>query len=392
MSIATSVTSGGTDLVFDRSNKVSFTSTINQSNHTSASTIPEKDPLEDIPTDRTPIKKLIKKLNANDPSLTVLKLDGRKQIKEEDWESLFESLEDNASLTHLSCSRCEISDGVSVPLVLALVENETLQALRLNNNKGLTDDTAKGFLKVLDQSNKTLKKLEMARTKVTKKSIQKLNEALEDRDEAKNAAKMQEERQRKIKALLSFSAGDKVADDIATKVNDDNEGGEDGGDDDGDNTIGSRSLLSGKVSMTSKTNSKMSSKRKTKRHDSEALSVAGNRSKNSRASRASSNTRGGASSSTRGGRGMGAKGRSVRPGRGGMNRMASVRASMTASAMAQMGGDIGQDLKKLKEHRKLRGECESCGQKCYQKSMFKTTPLTIANAVYEGRCLKCNPM
>ncbi|KAL7533810.1 hypothetical protein ACHAXR_006578 [Thalassiosira sp. AJA248-18] len=376
------------------------------SNNTSQSTIPPQvDPLEDIPTERTPIKKLVKKLNDDDPSLTVLKLDGRKKIKKEDWELLFESLEDNCTLTHLSMSRCELSDGMVVPLVLALVENETLVTLRLNNNKGLTDDTARGFIKVFNQSNKTLKKLEMTRTKVTKKSTQKLNEIFEERDDMKNAAKMQDERQKKIKSLLSFSAGDKVASDLAADVTKDDSGGGSGNGDDALNSSRhseNNNML--RVSFTSGAGSKASSKRATvgsTTPSKKRTGRPGSNANNSIRSRSTSNTR--PTSNTRGGRG-GINASTTRRlsggGRGGAGggarlRNPSMRASMTAQQMAQLGGDlanVGADTGKLKEQRKLRGECEVCGQKCYMKTMFKSTPLTIPNAVFEGRCLKCNPM
>lgn len=92
------------------------------------------DPL-DTDTNRDPVKQLVPRLNRNDPSLTVLKLDGRKQIKGQDWQSLFESLERNTLLTHLSIARCELNDSLCVALMLALVENETLIELRLSSNK-----------------------------------------------------------------------------------------------------------------------------------------------------------------------------------------------------------------------------------------------------------------
>ena len=143
------------------------------------------DPFQGIPTDRTPIKKLIEKLNDDDASLTVLKLDGRTQIKANDWKSLFQSLESNSTVTHLSISRCKINDEVATDLVLAMVVNETIVALRLNHNEGLTDETGKGFIKVLRQSNSTIKQLEVNRTKITKKLTQELNTLLEVRDHAK---------------------------------------------------------------------------------------------------------------------------------------------------------------------------------------------------------------
>ena len=322
-----------------------------------------RDPLEGIPTDRTPIKKLMKKLNDDDESLTVLKLDGRKKIKEDDWESLFTSLEDNATLTHLSMSRCELKDETVVPLVLALVENETLVALCLSNNKSLTDDTAKGFLKVLTQSNKTLKILDMERTKVTKSSTKKLNELLEDRDEEKKSAKLQEERQRKIKELLSFSAGDVVA---KEKKEDDD--------------------------------AKEEAALDASRRSSCNLSVGSGTSSNKGSSKASSKKRSkgkhGPPQTRSGGRGLGGSGRGNRGGpRASMRRGSgtlgknSMRASMTAQQMAQLGGslqNLGADAGKFKEQRKARGECETCGQKCFQKTMFKTTPLTIPECRVRG--------
>ena len=119
--------------------------------------------MKDIKTNNDPIKKIIKRLEDNDPKLTILKLDGRKSISESNWEAIFDSLEDNTKLTHLSMARCGLDDEMVVSLVLALVENEDLVYLNLSSNKGLSDDTGKGFVKVFNQSNKTLKKLELVR-------------------------------------------------------------------------------------------------------------------------------------------------------------------------------------------------------------------------------------
>mmetsp|Transcript_17439 Transcript_17439/g.20120 ORF Transcript_17439/g.20120 Transcript_17439/m.20120 type:complete len:895 (+) Transcript_17439:291-2975(+) len=48
--------------------------------------------------------------------------------------------------------------------------------------------------------------------------------------------------------------------------------------------------------------------------------------------------------------------------------------------------------KQLEEQRRKRGECLSCGQKCFQKKLFKMVPLTIHGSAFEGRCLKCRPL
>jgi len=39
-----------------------------------------------------------------------------------------------------------------------------------------------------------------------------------------------------------------------------------------------------------------------------------------------------------------------------------------------------------------KGECPSCGQKCFGSKLFKKKPLTIEGKVLEGQCLVCNPL
>lgn len=97
------------------------------------------DPLEHAEVNKTPIKTLIRKLEKNDPSMDVLRLDGRGKIKEADWETFFETLESNTTLTHLSVNRCGLTDDLAVGLILALVENSTLTALHLASNKEVTE-------------------------------------------------------------------------------------------------------------------------------------------------------------------------------------------------------------------------------------------------------------
>mmetsp|Transcript_1557 Transcript_1557/g.2395 ORF Transcript_1557/g.2395 Transcript_1557/m.2395 type:complete len:243 (-) Transcript_1557:527-1255(-) len=241
----------------------------------------------------------------------------------------------------------------------------------------------------------------MNRTKVTKKSMAKLNGILEERDEKKKAIKLQEEREKKIKQLLSFSAGDQVAKETAAKVvAPDSENDEE--------TLGElmdasfMSKASKQSRMGGSVTSGISKRGKHySRKTSSGASIASGTS--SRRKTPSKKMSGGASvgasvtsmsSGARAGRGGGAR-RANRAGRGGNRQRSIMQASMTAQAMAQLGGDIanvGADTVKLKEQRKLRGECEICGRKTHTKTMFKTTPLTIPNVVLEGRCLICNPM
>jgi hypothetical protein len=46
----------------------------------------------------------------------------------------------------------------------------------------------------------------------------------------------------------------------------------------------------------------------------------------------------------------------------------------------------------LEELRRKRGECVTCGTKCYNKKMFKKTPITDHGRVLNGRCLNCHPL
>jgi hypothetical protein len=383
----------------------------------------------DIATNRDSVKQLVPRLNRNDPSLTVLKLDGRKQIKSQDWQSLFESLEENTSLTHLSIARCDLNDSLCVALMLALVENETLIELRLSSNKvgdvlyfvqysaiiivivtlvlmvtlpcfyhqGLTDETGKGLLKVL-KVNSTLKAVNASRTKISKQVMEELDTLLDKRNSKTRRASTQDELQNKIKELLSFSASDKVkTDHKASKVEE--EKALDG--------ISSKSMMnkdSSKKSLNTISSGK-SSASSIKQSRSTDLKVSSKSMMNKDSSKKSLNSKSSGKSDTSSIR----KSQSTeslpnlqasttnfqarRRSTGGNNRNSVCRASITAKTMAQLGGDnimnVGVDMSKLREQRKFRGECESCGQKCFTKTVFKTTPLTIPNLVNEGRCLRC---
>lgn len=46
----------------------------------------------------------------------------------------------------------------------------------------------------------------------------------------------------------------------------------------------------------------------------------------------------------------------------------------------------------LEDQRRKRGECVTCGRKCFQKKLFKTIPITDHGRVLNGRCLNCHPI
>ena len=372
------------------------------------------DPL-DIATDRTPMKTLTKRLKNNDPSLAVLKLDGRKQVKEDDWQALIESLAKNSTLTHLSISRCEINDSLCSALMSALKENAMLVEVRLNSNKGLTDDTGKGLIKLLSE-NSTLKHVGVVRTGISKKVVEELMKALEKRNGRNKSSKVKDERQFMIKELPSLSVGgeagkESAAEKAATKS------------DEIRNSSPRKQLASSKETSKNSLISKSSgssiaktdswrSKKSTSSNDvkkKESGRRQSVRSSEVTGRRSSVDTgdvtrrRGSADSSEVTGkknfrRASTAEDGRRPPSRPNMrpdaHRNSMLRASVTAKTMAQLGEDItnvGVDISKLREQRKFRGECETCGRKCFTKTLFKTTPLTIPDLVENGRCLKCDP-
>jgi hypothetical protein len=65
--------------------------------------------------------------------------------------------------------------------------------------------------------------------------------------------------------------------------------------------------------------------------------------------------------------------------------------------MEQVGTDFNvtgsvMNRDELEEIRKKRGECVTCGQKCFRKKLFKMIPIDDHGKVLNGRCLNCNPL
>jgi len=153
--------------------------------------------MKQIQGNSKPMSVFIQQLKSNDPSLITLILDGRKSVSSDEWTDLFDALEGNAHLTHLSLVNCGLTDETTVPLVLALVENETLISLDLSKNRDLTNGTGKSLHKVLKQSNPVLKKVNMDGTAISSKTSAKIMDVLADRDDTLKLAKVQAARQKK---------------------------------------------------------------------------------------------------------------------------------------------------------------------------------------------------
>jgi len=319
----------------------------------------------------TPIIVFIRKLKQNDPSLTTIILDGRKDVSENEWVDLFDAIEENTYLTHLSVSDCGLDDDVTTPLVLALVENETVTQLDLSNNPKLTNSTGKSLLKILKQSNQVLKKLNIIGTTISDKTSDKVQECLDDRDDIKKLEKIQAARQQKIKELLAFSASDDVSpssERLSQRLLEiENEGDEE--DREFAKSINTKSTnSSGEDGNTTTATSKKGKKPRKRRVTMEKTN----------------------SSKSMNSTGSGNSSRSSTPTQHSLK--SAVRATTMARQMANMGGEItnvGLNIEQVKQTRKMRGECEDCGQKCFNKTMFKTIPLTIVGKVEDGRCLRC---
>lgn len=65
--------------------------------------------------------------------------------------------------------------------------------------------------------------------------------------------------------------------------------------------------------------------------------------------------------------------------------------------MEQLGTDFNatgsvMSRAELEEQRRKRGECITCGRKCFVKKLFKMIPITDHGRVLNGRCLNCHPL
>ncbi|KAL3801066.1 hypothetical protein HJC23_002359 [Cyclotella cryptica] len=113
-----------------------------------------------------PFFRALQQIQLNDPNLGILELDGQDEISKKDWKKLFQCLEKNNKLQHLSLQDCGLNDEMIVPLALSLVENESILSINLANNFDLSDDSGKILAKVLT-SNKVLNDVDLSNTSIS---------------------------------------------------------------------------------------------------------------------------------------------------------------------------------------------------------------------------------
>ena len=114
------------------------------------------------------IYRAIQQVRLNDPSYKFIDLDGQDEVPRKLWKKLFEAIETNTYVTHISLQDCGLSDDEIVPLLLSLVENETLLAINLSMNPDLTDETGKLLVKVLNGGNAMLCDVDLSQTGISK--------------------------------------------------------------------------------------------------------------------------------------------------------------------------------------------------------------------------------
>ena len=333
---------------------------------------------------------LTNQLKSNDPNLTVINLDGFTSAKTGEWMRIFETLEYNSHLESLSVANCRLEDDDAVALVLSLVENETLKTIILGQNPGLTDGTGRALFKVLKQTNAVVKKIDLDGTSISEPMQSELQTLLDDRDDAKKLKRLQQARQKKIQELLSFSASDGC--NLAMSGDEKDEG-----------SISIASSLG-----TANKSKKKKSKKRTKSESTASLASNSSGVDESSASAKETNTAArnrwsavaNASAIAQGTKHKPSDGDSSYDGGSKKNTVAikrkpttaATKASAIAHDMAMLGGDValGKSKKEVMEGRRLRGECINCGQRCYQRTLFKTVPLNIPGRVKEGVCLICS--
>ncbi len=106
------------------------------------------DPLkyyEPDPPNTTDVVDAIDKVKSNDAEMKDLNLNNIKDIKEDQFVELFDSLKRNDSLVKLSASNCEVNDFAAATLNCALEQNSSLKSLALESNRIAPDTIADMF-------------------------------------------------------------------------------------------------------------------------------------------------------------------------------------------------------------------------------------------------------
>ena len=114
-----------------------------------------------------PIYRAIQQAQLNDPTFQVIDLDGQDEVPKKLWRKLFETIENNKHVNKISLQDCGLSDEKLVPLLISLVENNTILAMNLSVNPNLTDKTGELLLKVLCGGNDKIFDIDLNGTSIS---------------------------------------------------------------------------------------------------------------------------------------------------------------------------------------------------------------------------------
>ncbi|KAL5104315.1 Tropomodulin [Taenia crassiceps] len=115
----------------------------------------------DEPPNMTDVQESIKKLTADDASLTVLNLNNIKKLDAEVISRLFTALGENTKLRELHMAGTDLTSAMVEPLLLPLKVNHTLEVLNLESNF-ITGDMILKILDSISDSKSAVKDLRLA--------------------------------------------------------------------------------------------------------------------------------------------------------------------------------------------------------------------------------------
>jgi hypothetical protein len=114
-----------------------------------------------------PIYRAIQEVKLNNPEFQLVDLDGQDMVPNKLWKNLFQAIETNQYVKQISLQDCGLTDEKVVPLLLSLVENDSLLAMNLSMNPQITDETGRLLIKVLNGRNERIYDIDLSETGIS---------------------------------------------------------------------------------------------------------------------------------------------------------------------------------------------------------------------------------
>lgn len=160
----------------------SVSSSISSHRHT-ATLDPTLSPVPESPNpESSPVYLAIQQVKRNDPSYETIDLGGNDGIiSAKVWKNLFRALETNTHVTRVFLQDCGLTDETIVPLLLSLIENDSISVIDLSMNEELTDETGKMLIKVLNGGNERVCNVDLGGTGVSAEIVREVEDILSRR-------------------------------------------------------------------------------------------------------------------------------------------------------------------------------------------------------------------